>query len=87
MNILCTLFSTFGIAMLIALPTQSYADNASLNKEIQERFAAADKNQDGKLTLKEAQAGMPRVARNFDKIDTQHKGYVTVAEIEAMADR
>jgi hypothetical protein len=82
-----TLFSILGMAILITLPTQSFADNASRNKEIQERFAAADKNHDGKLTLKEAEAGMPRVARNFDRIDTQHKGYVTVAEIEAMADR
>ena len=75
------------MATLFSLPIQSFADNASRNKEIQERFAAADKNHDGKLTLKEAEAGMPRVARNFDRIDSQHKGYVTVAEIEAMADR
>jgi Ca2+-binding EF-hand superfamily protein len=47
----------------------------------------ADKNKDGKLTLEEAKAGMPRVAANFSRIDTQNKGYVTAAEIKAMADR
>ncbi|MEN9945026.1 MAG: hypothetical protein RLY18_984 [Pseudomonadota bacterium] len=46
-----------------------------------------DHNGDGKLTLEEAKAGMPRVAANFQRIDTQKKGYVTAAEIKAMADR
>ncbi len=61
---------------------ESYRD-----RQIDERFAKADKNQDGKLTLEEAQAGMPKVAANFDKIDTQKKGYVTVDQIKAVADR
>jgi hypothetical protein len=30
---------------------------------------------------------MPRVAANFSKIDADQSGTVTVAEIEAMADR
>jgi len=47
----------------------------------------ADKNKDGKLTLEEAKAGIPRVAANFSRIDTQNKGYVTAAETKAMADR
>jgi len=73
----------------IFLPTASFAEDAqsALNLQIQERFAAADKNHDGKLTLEEAKAGMPRVANNFDVIDAGHRGYVTVAEIEAMAAR
>jgi hypothetical protein len=54
---------------------------------IEKRFAAADKNHDGKLTLTEAQAGMPKVAANFDKIDTEHRGYVTLDQIIAAADR
>jgi NAD(P)-dependent dehydrogenase (short-subunit alcohol dehydrogenase family) len=54
---------------------------------IAERFAAADTNHDGKLTLAEAEAGMPRVAANFSKIDADGSGTVTLAEIEALADR
>ena len=76
-----------GACTIICMPSFSYADNASRNREIEERFAAADKNHDCKLTLTEAQAGMPRVAAHFNEIDVDHKGYVTVAEIEAMADR
>jgi Ca2+-binding EF-hand superfamily protein len=65
----------------------AYAQESRTDREIDERFAAADKNKDGKLTLEEAKAGMPRVAANFQRIDTQKKGYVTAAEIKAMADR
>jgi hypothetical protein len=54
-------------------------------KEIAERFAAADKNHDGKLTLAEAKAGMPRIAEAFDKIDTENRGYVTLEQIQEVA--
>ncbi len=70
-----------------ALTASVYAQESRTDKEIDQRFAAADKNKDGKLTLEEAKAGMPRVAANFQRIDTQNKGYVTAAEIKAMADR
>ena len=53
-------------------------------KDAEERFAAADKNADGKLTLEEAQAGMPRIASNFKKIDTNNDGFVTIEEIKVM---
>ncbi len=70
-----------------ALTTSVYAQESRTDKEIDQRFAAADKNKDGKLTLEEAKAGMPRVAANFQRIDQQNKGYVTAADIKAMADR
>lgn len=35
------------------------------------------------MTLEEAQAGMPRVAKNFAEIDKDKKGYVTLDEIKA----
>jgi Ca2+-binding EF-hand superfamily protein len=71
--------------MLIAMPVS--ADEASRNKEIQERFSQCDVNRDGKLTRDEAKGCMPRIYDHFSRIDTQNKGYVTVAEIEAMANR
>lgn len=73
--------------LLLAVVGTAYAQESRTDREIDERFAAADKNKDGKLTLEEAKAGMPRVAANFQRIDTQKKGYVTAAEIKAMADR
>jgi hypothetical protein len=51
--------------------------------KIHERFVAADSNHDRKLTRDEAQAGMPKVYENFDKIDVRHRGYVTERQIGA----
>jgi hypothetical protein len=51
--------------------------------QLESRFKEADKDGDGKLTLDEAEAGMPRVAKNFDLIDNDKKGYVTLDEIKA----
>jgi hypothetical protein len=50
-----------------------------------ERFKAADTNHDGKLSLDEAKAGMPMVARNFDQIDSAHTGAVTQEQLAAFA--
>jgi hypothetical protein len=74
-------------AVLVAATAWSAAAQSTRDQQIAERFAAADTNHDGKLTLAEAQAGMPRVAANFDKIDADKNGTVTLAEIEALADR
>lgn len=46
-----------------------------------QRFAAANATHDGRLTREQAEAGMPMVARNFDAIDLDHKGYVTLPDI------
>jgi len=48
-----------------------------------EKFRQADADNDGKLTRQEAEAGMPEVAKNFDKIDTKKKGYVTQRQVGA----
>ncbi len=50
---------------------------------LEKRFKEADKDGDGKLTLDEAKAGMPRVAEHFAEIDKDKKGYVTLDEIKA----
>lgn len=49
--------------------------------EVEARFKAADKNGDGKITREEAQAGMPRVAMAWDKIDIDKKGYITLEQL------
>lgn len=74
------------VALLIANGAV-YAQESSMDKEIDQRFAQADKNKDGRLTLEEAKEGMPRIANNFSRIDVQNKGYVTLVEIKAMANR
>ncbi|WP_088526081.1 hypothetical protein [Polynucleobacter campilacus] len=72
---------------LTSLPMSVYADDVSRNKEIAERFAKCDTNRDGKLTLAEAKGCMPRIYDHFSYIDSANKGYVTVAQIQAMAAR
>ena len=74
-----------GVLMAVSMP--AYADEASRNKEIAERFAKCDTNHDGKLTMNEAKGCMPRIYDHFSYIDSSNKGYVTVAEIQRMADR
>jgi hypothetical protein len=75
------------VAAICLISAPACADDASRNKEIQERFEKCDTNHDGKLTLNEAKGCMPRIYDHFSWIDTQGMGYVTVAQIQAMADR
>ena len=74
-------------SLLLAAPILAYADEASRDQEIVERFAKCDTNKDGRLTKEEAKGCMPRIYSNFSYIDSANKGYVTVAEIQAMANR
>ena len=87
MRNLTTYLGLIGTAAFVFAVFPAHADDASRNKEIQERFAQCDTNRDGKLTLEEAKGCMPRIYDHFSMIDTQGKGYVTVAEIQAMAAR
>ncbi len=75
----------FSLAALSS--TLSYADDASRNKEIAQRFAKCDTNHDGRLTKDEAKGCMPRIYDHFSYLDSGNKGYLTVAEIQAAADR
>lgn len=46
-----------------------------------ERFAKANTTHDGHLTLAQAKAGYPTVAKHFAEIDAAKKGYVTKDQI------
>lgn len=87
MSLLSRLMIIAGLSAFMFMPNLAHADEASRNKEIAERFAKCDINRDGKLTLEEAKGCMPRIYSNFSYIDSTNKGYVTVAEIQAIADR
>lgn len=77
----------FNAITLLTMSLPSFADSASRNQEIAERFAKCDTNHDGKLTLAEAKGCMPRIYDHFSYIDSNNKGYLTVAEIQAVANR
>lgn len=78
-----------GAAMVAAATlavSAAQAQSAVQIATMEAKFAAADKDGDGKLTPEEAKAGMPRVSANFAKIDKGNKGFVTVDDIKgAMA--
>jgi hypothetical protein len=76
-------------ALSVAGPTLAQDGKAGRGRdmaaEMQKRFAAADKNGDGRLTKEEAQAGMPMVFKHFDEIDKAHTGTISLADIAAFA--
>ena len=78
---------TITFLSLVAIPSLALADDASRDKEIAQRFAKCDVNHDGQLTREEVSGCMPRIYDHFSYIDSSNKGYVTVAEIQAMANR
>ena len=64
----------------LAQPQPQRADSA-----LERRFKQADKNGDGKLTLEEAKAGMPRIAKAFERLDTDKRGYLTLEQVQSAA--
>ena len=84
-NILSGIFAVTAMAFAVSASAQTpTASQQKQIKEAEEKLVAADKNADGKLTLEEAKAGMPRIASNFSKIDTNNDGFVTIEEIKVM---
>ena len=81
------LFAALSVATLAAAPAayaQSYEEQLA---QLTERFKAADKDGDGKLTQKEAEdGGMTRLARFFSRVDTDGDGYVSFDQLKARLD-
>lgn len=75
-------------SLLILLPTAAFAQPnaerlAKINAELEKRFTAADADGDGQLTRDEAKGKMPRIYDNFETIDSEQKGYLTLDQIRA----
>lgn len=80
MRILLTLLT----AAVLALPAQAQTTatkHARLTME--QRFEQANITHDGHLTLEQARSGYKTVARHFDAIDQDKKGYITEDDIRA----
>ena len=58
-----------------------------MKNTVQNRVRAADTNQDGAIDRAEANASLPRVAKAFDRLDTNNDGKLTVEEVQALASR
>ena len=59
------------------------AKRAEMEAKFDARFKQADTNGDGQLSKDEAQAGMPFLARAFDRLDTNKDGELSLDEIKA----
>ena len=57
------------------------AGGAGATAKFDQYFARADRDGDGALSRAEAENGMPRVAKKFDRIDTDRDGKVTRDEM------
>ena len=52
------------------------------SSSVEAHFAAANTTHDGHLTKPQAeQSGWPRVAKHFDEIDSDHRGWITAEQI------
>lgn len=85
MRTMTSQIAVFFTFLVLITSTQVFADNVTKDQEIKQRFAKCDKNHDGKLTKAEAKGCMPRIYDHFDYVDSAGNGYVTVAQIEAIA--
>lgn len=77
-----------GLTLLMALVSVSAlaaADSGAAKESRMEgpaaRFAQADKNGDGQLSLEEVQVAMPRLADGFDKADSNHDAQLSRDEL------
>ena len=53
---------------------------------LRQRFEAANVTHDGRLTREQAEAaGLRGILRNFEQIDTDNKGYVTLQDLRVFA--
>ena len=76
------LLSTSIGASVVFAQTPPEATKGDRAHKMQERFKAADKNGDGKISRAEAVA-LPRIAKQFDEIDTNKDGFITKEELKA----
>lgn len=72
------------LAVLLTAAATSVATQAGEGKEHgrHDRLAQADKDGDGKISREEA-AAMPRMAKNFDKLDANKDGFISKDEMKA----
>ena len=71
------------LAAMAQPPADTPGNRARMAQQMAAHFKAADKDGDGALTRAEAEAGMPRLARRFDAIDTAKTGKITLEQIRS----
>ena len=79
------LSASIGTSAVLA-QTPPEAPKGDRAHKMHERFKAADKDGDGKISRAEAVA-LRRIAKHFDEIDTNKDGFVTKEELKARHDK
>lgn len=75
-----------GYALLaVSIDAMAQQPSAEQKQAALERLQSADTNEDGFIDKAEADARLPRVAKNFDKLDTNSDGKLSSDEFKAMA--
>jgi len=77
-----SLGASVAVAQTPAAPPAAEAEHPHKRMSLKDRFAQANTTNDGHLTLDQAKAGLPRVAKNFAVIDKDNRGYVTLTDIQ-----
>jgi hypothetical protein len=72
------------LTLTAVLAPVAIAANSGSGNRMEQAFKKADKDSDGTLDREEAKA-LPRVAKNFDQIDTNKDGKVSLDEIYTSA--
>lgn len=74
---------------LLAISIDAMAQQPSTEQKqaALERLQAADANQDGFIDKTEADAKLPRLAKNFEKLDANRDGRLSPEELRAMASK
>ena len=84
--IITVLLSASIVTSAVFAQTPPEAPKGDRAHKMHERFKAADKDGDGKISRAEAVA-LPRIAKHFDEIDTNKDGFVTKEELKAQHDK
>nr|WP_242102573.1 hypothetical protein [Lysobacter sp. M2-1] len=88
MNSVMRLFVGYAVfAQSISAMAQTQPSSRPDPAAVQERLVAADANQDGLISRSEADASLPRIAKHFDRLDSNDDGQLSGAELKAIAER
>jgi Ca2+-binding EF-hand superfamily protein len=81
----------WGLVSLLALVSASVQAQGDRRQawleRLPERFAAADRDGDGRLTRDEARSRMPGVYQRFDALDRANRGWLTLDDLRQAAGR
>ena len=79
----------WGLVTALALASAAVQAQGDRRKawleRLPERFAAADRDGDGRLTRDEARSGMPGVYQRFSALDRENRGWLTLDDLREAA--